>query len=43
MGAVQRVYVAALRKKAAALGQIESVQETTLEGGDQEVLIRVKV
>jgi hypothetical protein len=40
--AVQRVYVEALRKKAASLGRVESVQETRGPDGEYEVTIRVK-
>jgi hypothetical protein len=41
--AVQRVYVEALKRKAATLGQVESLRETTLEDGTQEVTIKVRV
>lgn len=41
--AVQRVYAEALRTKAAALGEVESVRETRDADGAYEVTIRVKV
>jgi hypothetical protein len=40
--AVQRVYLEALRKKAATLGQIESVRESTSPDGEYEVTIKVR-
>lgn len=40
--AVQRVYVAALKQKAASLGQVESVVESRGEGGDIEVTIKIR-
>jgi hypothetical protein len=40
--AVQRVYVGALKQKAASLGRVESVQETTGADGAYEVTIKVK-
>jgi hypothetical protein len=41
--AVQRVYIEALKRKAASLGQVESLQESTLPDGTQEVTIKVRV
>ena len=40
--AVQRVYVEALKKKAAQMGRVESVQETRGEDGQYEVTIKVR-
>ena len=40
--AIQKVYVEALRKKAASLGTIESLRETTGADGEYEVTIKVK-
>jgi hypothetical protein len=40
--AVQRVYVEALRKKAASMGTIESVHEGTGSDGEYEVTIKVR-
>ena len=40
--AVQRVYLEALKRKAASLGQLESVVETRGEGGELEVTIKVR-
>ncbi|MEZ4384996.1 MAG: hypothetical protein R3A79_26940 [Nannocystaceae bacterium] len=42
-GALQRVYVDALKRKAAAMGEIESVHEGQGEGGELELTIKVKV
>lgn len=39
---VQRVYLEALKRKAASLGQLESVVETRGEGGELEVTIKVR-
>lgn len=41
--AIQRGYVAALKRNAASLGAVESVRETVGAGGAPEVTIRVKV
>jgi DnaJ-domain-containing protein 1 len=40
--ALQRVYLEALRRKAASLGQVESVQEHTGPDGQVEVTIKVR-
>ncbi len=40
--AIQRVYVEALRKKAASMGAIESVQEGRSSDGEYEVTIKVR-
>jgi hypothetical protein len=40
--AIQRVYVEALRKKAASMGTIESVHQQELSGGEYEVTIKVR-
>jgi hypothetical protein len=40
--ALQRVYLEALRRKAASLGQVESVQEHTGPDGQLEVTIKVR-
>jgi hypothetical protein len=40
--AVQRVYVEALKKKAAQMGQIESQQETRSADGSLEITIKVR-
>ncbi len=42
-GALQRVYVEALRRKAASMGEIESVLEGVGEDGELELTIKVKV
>lgn len=41
--ALQRVYVEALQRKAASLGEIESMQEVRGEGGELELTIKVRV
>lgn len=41
--ALQKVYVEALKRKAAALGEIEGVQEHRGEGGELELTIKVRV
>lgn len=41
--AVQRAYVAALRAKAASMGDVESVHERQDANGEHEVVIRVRV
>lgn len=41
--AVQRVYIKALQKKAASMGQVESVLENRNQDGEYEVTIKVKV
>jgi hypothetical protein len=41
--AVQRVYLRALERRAAALGEIESRSERVGEGGEVEITIRVRV
>jgi hypothetical protein len=40
--AIQRVYVEALKKKAASLGTIEGMQESRREDGEYEITIRVR-
>ena len=40
--AVQRVYVEALKKKAAQMGAVESMQETRGQDGSLEITIKVK-
>jgi len=40
--AVQRVYVEALKRKAASFGAVESCSESTAEDGTHEVLIKVR-
>lgn len=40
--AVQRVYVRALKKKAASLGQIESMKEENHPDGEFEMVIKIK-
>ncbi|HEY4220060.1 MAG TPA: hypothetical protein VGO62_01930 [Myxococcota bacterium] len=40
--AVQRVYVEALKKKAASMGAVESMQETKGSDGSLEITIKVK-
>ncbi|MEZ4452212.1 MAG: hypothetical protein R3B09_22290 [Nannocystaceae bacterium] len=42
-GALQKVYGDALRRKAAAMGEVESVHEVVGEGGELELTIKVKV
>jgi len=42
-GALQKVYVEALQRKAAALGSVESVQETRGADGELELTIKVRV
>lgn len=42
-GALQRVYVEALQRKAAALGEVESMQETRGADGELELTIKVRV
>ncbi|MFO0660713.1 MAG: hypothetical protein U0165_12905 [Polyangiaceae bacterium] len=39
---IQRVYVEALKRKAAQLGQVTGMQETTLPNGEREVTIKVR-
>ena len=39
---VQRVYLEALKKKAASLGQIESIQQQSRPDGEYEVTIKIK-
>ena len=41
--AIQRVYIKALKQKAASLGQVESVLENRNQDGEYEVTIKVKV
>jgi hypothetical protein len=41
--ALQKVYVEALQRKAASMGQIESVHEGRGEGGELELTIKVRV
>lgn len=41
--AIQRVYVAALRRKAASMGEVESEQQTRTADGEYEVTIKVRV
>jgi hypothetical protein len=41
--ALQRVYVDALKRKAASMGDIESIHEGQGEGGELELTIKVKV
>lgn len=41
--ALQKVYAEALERKAAAMGEIESIQESVGEGGELELTIKVKV
>jgi FtsH ternary system domain X5 len=40
---IQRVYLEALRRKAASMGAVESLQEGTSRDGDYEVTIKVRV
>jgi hypothetical protein len=40
--AIQRVYVEALKKKAASIGTIEGMQESRREDGEYEITIRVR-
>jgi|LNFM01.1.fsa_nt_gb hypothetical protein len=40
--AIQRVYLEALKKKAASLGTIEGMQESRREDGEYEITIRVR-
>jgi hypothetical protein len=40
---IQRVYLEALRRKAASMGTVESMQEGTSRDGDYEVTIKVRV
>ncbi len=40
---VQRVYIEALKRKAARMGDVESIDERTGEDGELELTIRVKV
>jgi hypothetical protein len=40
--AVQRVYVEALKKKAASLGTIEGMQESRREDGEYEIILKVR-
>lgn len=42
-GALQKVYVEALQRKAAAMGQIESVHEGRGDDGELELTIKVRV
>lgn len=42
-GALQRVYVEALQRKAASLGEIESMQEVRGQDGELELTIKVRV
>ncbi len=42
-GALQKVYTEALKKKAASMGQIESLQEELSPDGQLELTIKVKV
>lgn len=42
-GALQKVYTEALKKKAASMGQIESMQEELSPDGQLELTIKVKV
>jgi hypothetical protein len=41
--AIQRVYIKALKQKAASMGQVESVLENRNQEGEYEVTIKVKV
>lgn len=41
--ALQKVYVEALQRKAAAMGEVESVHEGRGEGGELELTIKVRV
>lgn len=40
--AIQRVYVEALKKKAASIGTIEGMQESRRDDGEYEIVIRVR-
>lgn len=42
-GVIQRVYIEALKRKAARMGDVESIVERTGEDGELELTIRVKV
>lgn len=41
--AIQRVYLEALKKKAASIGTIEGMQESRREDGEYEITIKVRV
>jgi hypothetical protein len=41
--AVQRTYAGALKEKAARLGTIESISEGRSEGGEEELVIKVRL
>jgi hypothetical protein len=40
--AIQRVYVEALKRKAASMGEVESLHETRGSDGEYEVTIKVR-
>lgn len=42
-GALQKVYAAALEKKARAMGEVESIDRSESEDGDLEIVIKVKI
>jgi hypothetical protein len=42
-GALQKVYVEALKRKAASMGEIEGMQESRGENGELELTIKVRV
>jgi hypothetical protein len=42
-GALQRVYITALEKKARAMGEVESIDRREIGDGEVEIVIKVKV